>query len=744
MTGESESNVARWGLVALLLSHLLLSLAFSLANPPFEATDEWEHYAFVRHLIEERRLPIQSIDEPRSQSHHAPLYYVVGALLTGWIEDSGEPPVQNPYWAYRAERVGNDNKRLYLHTGVGGEGCTGRCLATRLLRMFSILLGAASVYFIWKALREWVPSVPALALGGTGLVALSPMFVYMSGAINNDGMIVMWGAAAVWLSVRAIRRGLDLRQALMAGLVLGLALLSKASGLLLIPILILAYLLSAWCHGQWRQAIIGVALIVMVAAVLSGWWFLRNLQLYGELTGVRLSVDIWGARSGDETLLAAVSQLPYLWTTFWGRFGYGQIPLCSPIYFGLAVVVALALLGLVRLLVHPPTWLDKEAKLCMLLQATAIGLFLAGTVNYMYISPMGGNGRFLFPAMAAVAGLVFAGIIGVFPQRWSLGLSLVAPVSMAGLSVIAFLVFFMPAYTPPDLIGPDDIPAGVTTADVLFGDIQLIGFSLNQDRVRPGDEATVTLCWSSQVALTEDYAYFVHFLGPEESIIGARDTHPGLGLFPTTEWMPGDAFCDVLALQVEEWAPAPAVYAVEIGWYEPETGVRLAATDSAGSLLDPTLIGRIKTVPNEYLIPEVPNRVDADLGGQIILLGYDLGTRQAAPGQVMSVTLYWAIQTPIPNDYTVFLHLATPSDPPFAQADSQPVGGTYPTSFWDEGEVVIDERAITLPIDLSLGEYELLAGMYLLETGERLAVFDDQGARLDSDAVHLVTVDVVP
>ena len=147
---------------------------------------------------------------------------------------------------------------------------------------------------------------------------------------------------------------------------------------------------------------------------------------------------------------------------------------------------------------------------------------------------------------------------------------------------------------------------------------------------------------------------------------------------------------------------------------------------------------------DEYPAIEVPHRVDADLGGQVALLGYDLGALNVAPGQVMSVTLYWAVQTPIPDDYTVFLHLATPPDPPYAQADSQPVGGTYPTSYWDVGETVVDERAISVPVDLTPGEYQLIAGMYLLETGERLAAFGDQGVRLDFDAVPLATVEVVP
>ncbi|MCK4472175.1 MAG: hypothetical protein KAW49_10360, partial [Anaerolineae bacterium] len=79
---------------------------------------------------------------------------------------------------------------------------------------------------------------------------------------------------------------------------------------------------------------------------------------------------------------------------------------------------------------------------------------------------------------------------------------------------------------------------------------------------------------------------------------------------------------------------------------------------------------------------------------------------------------------------------------PYAQDDSQPQHDTYPTSFWDVSEIVADHHIILVPSDLPLGEHPLLVGMYLLETGERLPAFDEQGARLSADAVPLGIVEV--
>ena len=52
-----------------------LATAVNLINPIFEAPDELEHYEFVRYLITEKRLPVQELDGPESQSHQPPLFF---------------------------------------------------------------------------------------------------------------------------------------------------------------------------------------------------------------------------------------------------------------------------------------------------------------------------------------------------------------------------------------------------------------------------------------------------------------------------------------------------------------------------------------------------------------------------------------------------------------------------------------------------------------------------------------------
>jgi hypothetical protein len=97
------------------------------------------------------------------------------------------------------------------------------------------------------------------------------------------------------------------------------------------------------------------------------------------------------------------------------------------------------------------------------------------------------------------------------------------------------------------------------------------------------------------------------------------------------------------------------------------------------------------------------------------------------------------------EDYTVFTHLIAPDGSMTGQRDSQPVGGTYPTSLWLAGEVVADVYEIPVRADAPPGAHRLEVGMYVAETGARLPACGEQGrtiAGAPDDAILLQTVTV--
>jgi len=163
--------------------------------------------------------------------------------------------------------------------------------------------------------------------------------------------------------------------------------------------------------------------------------------------------------------------------------------------------------------------------------------------------------------------------------------------------------------------------------------------------------------------------------------------------------------------------------------------LRLRIEDASGAEQFEGEIGWLKRPP-AGTIPSgaTPLDVRADF---VRLAGYTLSPEMARAGQPLMLTLYWDAQATADRDWTVFVHLVDGTGQALAQSDGQPFGGRYPTTTWGAGEVIPDEHTLSLPDPLPPGPYQLLVGLYDLNSGERLALFDASGQPLPERAVRL-------
>ena len=121
-------------------------------------------------------------------------------------------------------------------------------------------------------------------------------------------------------------------------------------------------------------------------------------------------------------------------------------------------------------------------------------------------------------------------------------------------------------------------------------------------------------------------------------------------------------------------------------------------------------------------------------GNAIRLNEYTVSPMRQRPGEVIAVSFDWRVETGNLPNYTVFVHLVSPEGALVVQRDGEPVGGFRPTSTWIAGETIQDQHGLLLTPSLTSGEYELWAGLYDGNTGERLSVQLSDGRSDD----HLV------
>jgi 4-amino-4-deoxy-L-arabinose transferase-like glycosyltransferase len=113
-------------------------------------------------------------------------------------------------------------------------------------------------------------------------------------------------------------------------------------------------------------------------------------------------------------------------------------------------------------------------------------------------------------------------------------------------------------------------------------------------------------------------------------------------------------------------------------------------------------------------IGTVENRETAvSFADQIQLLGWSLHTMD----NQVQITLFWQARAEILLDYTAYVHILDGSGQILAQSDRQPDG--YPTTDWQNNELVLDTYTVMLPNNAA-GPFVLETGFYDLATLARL------------------------
>lgn len=789
-------------LFGLLLAFGLLALVYSLTTPLFEAPDEPWHYAYVRWLAEGHGLPRLDDDASGAQQEvgQPPLYYAVAALITRPVSDDDLPELfwHNPQFGFQAGGTVNDNKNMLIHTDRERLPWRGAVLAVRLARLVSLAFGLLAVGATYGLAREALPKRPVLVIVATGVVAFTPQFLFISGVVSNDSAAAAICTCALWALARIIHRGATPRRATAAGLVLGLALLSKTSALLLLPMALLALMFG---QGEvspasrtkrlgrvmnkipWLQA----ALMLGIALAVGGWWYVRNWALFDDPLGLSVHVNtLWG-RSEPVSLAELLSEMPQVFRSFWGAFGWGHVELFGVLYVALGLLVGLGLLGwaghLLRLrgraglvcrnkpvpgALNASSGGSARANIGIYLLAAAWCLAVLVALLRWMQQVEAPHGRLLFPALGAWGLLLAVGWSGLIPKRYlfpagqgrgdvpaprnattgePFRLLLFLPV--AGLLVLALSVPFgviRPAFASPRMLSPEAAETRVISQALVYGDqARLLGYRVEPESVRAGERVKVTLCWETLRSMERDYTLFIHLLGRDNLRIGERTTYPGQGRFPTTLWLENRAFCESYWLEVASWAPTPELYGLEVGLYDAETNWRLPAQNAEDQPVAPPIVGSVRVLPSASP-PQPQHALSYDLGGQIALVGYNSsvkrthsGSAALGAGDTLTLTLYWqALQVP-ERDYTVFVHLLDGTGAYVTQDDAPPRGGRYPTWAWHPGDLVPDTHHVTLPDAAPPGPYYWSVGMYRPETEERLSVTGSQGA-LPDGAIRLEVI----
>jgi hypothetical protein len=258
-------------------------------------------------------------------------------------------------------------------------------------------------------------------------------------------------------------------------------------------------------------------------------------------------------------------------------------------------------------------------------------------------------------------------------------------VGLAAFALGSLLLLIRPAFPRPELFWP---PADILRRCVMVAGLEVEALDLADGR--PG-EALAVEPWLYGRETAVSHPLQLQIIGRDGQIVGQIEDVVG--------WAAGQVWQQSWSIPLDPMAePARAV-------------LRLG---QPGALVD---VATVVIRPERPFLPQPQHPLQADFGGQLRLGGYDWGENGR-------LTLYWQALAPMPADYTTFVHVLDAQGNLVAQADGQPQDGAYPTSVWQVGEFVADEKGVMVEGERPL---RLLVGVYLIETGERLLLPDGSG-----------------
>jgi len=170
---------------------------------------------------------------------------------------------------------------------------------------------------------------------------------------------------------------------------------------------------------------------------------------------------------------------------------------------------------------------------------------------------------------------------------------------------------------------------------------------------------------------------------------------------------------DYVVIYIHQWQRKMAEHLLNyLALQTPEHIIRLNGLEYAR-------IYRLDSARDFYEEPTY-QPVDIRLGDAILLEGYSVPERQAAPGDTVHVALSWRAESVPEGQLKVFVHLLNEAGTLVALSDAEPLSGV-------------------LPADLPAGRYMLHVGMYR-PSAERLPV--TQGGEPLGDVISLGEIEV--
>ncbi len=221
--------------------------------------------------------------------------------------------------------------------------------ALGLMRLVSVAMVMWTPLLCWLTSRRLTGSIRvsnAACLLPLGV----PQLAHIGASVTNDALVIALGGVGIAMISYLLTGARSSHFVLALGVVLGASCMTKAT---LLPMILTAFLAYGVVSVRSRRAestrqssVVKFAMLGGVTVALGGWWYVVDLLRYGTLMPAGYTVPIFDNQAPKMTLLAFTGPfLQKVGTSFWGSFGYLELPLAPAVVVIATLVAALPLLA---------------------------------------------------------------------------------------------------------------------------------------------------------------------------------------------------------------------------------------------------------------------------------------------------------------------------------------------------------------------------------------------------------------
>lgn len=338
------SRAEGWSVAALTAAFLLIVTLWAVLTPLYDAPDEPLHLNSAVRLAEGGGWPDPGDAE-------------LDAMILGAMAEAGQPAeTRSTFAELRAANPGyNGLDQMTQHPPLYYLYAAGVLtvidfmdvradLALLAVRLSGLLFALPWVFLSWASVRRLTGS-PRAALVAAAAPLAVPQLAHILGAVSNDGLTAVMGAVIVYFGVRAMTGDRGWLPAIGMGSALAVALLTKATALPMIAFVGIVLLL--WPASLPLRSRIARTAVGAAVSLAGGWWWVRNILVYGSLQppGLLYAENPWPEGGGPDWVYFSDQLWVRISNSFWGNFGWLTSPIPSVITDVITVVCAGVIVG---------------------------------------------------------------------------------------------------------------------------------------------------------------------------------------------------------------------------------------------------------------------------------------------------------------------------------------------------------------------------------------------------------------